>query len=192
MRGSHLWSHSASASLDQRPTPLVRSRIDRTGRSAGPDGRPGEAGKMSPGVLSQIERGVRAQRGLRQLDVIAGLLGVRLSDILRFSESWAMEGKGPWPYGGTNSPLVAAVLSTVQSDTSLLALLRQAAAPSGARLGARTRRLRLIACQGQSVPGITVSAALTRCGGLMPRRPGLSRPVFAAVQDDSASCIVAG
>jgi hypothetical protein len=68
-------------------------------------------GDMSPGVLSKIERGVRAERGLRQLYVIAGLLGVRLSDILRFSESWVMEGRGPWPHSGTNSALVEAVLS---------------------------------------------------------------------------------
>jgi transcriptional regulator with XRE-family HTH domain len=69
-------------------------------------------GNMSPDVLSKIERGTRAERGLRQLYVTAGLLGVRLSDILRFSESWVMDGKGPWPHDGPNSPLVEAVLST--------------------------------------------------------------------------------
>jgi hypothetical protein len=55
-------------------------------------------GNMSPDVLSKIERGARAERGLRQFYVAAGLLGVRLSDILRFSESWVLERKAPWPY----------------------------------------------------------------------------------------------
>jgi transcriptional regulator with XRE-family HTH domain len=67
---------------------------------------------MSAPALSRIERGARNERGLRQLYVVSGLLGVRLSDVFRFSESWAMEGKGPWPAGGSNSPLVEAILST--------------------------------------------------------------------------------
>jgi len=68
--------------------------------------------RMSPDVLSRIERGVRDERGLRQLYVTAGLLGVRLSDILRYSESCAMESAGPWPRDGSNSPVVEAILST--------------------------------------------------------------------------------
>jgi transcriptional regulator with XRE-family HTH domain len=76
-------------------------------------------GNFSSDVLSRIERGARVERGLRQLYVTAGLLGVRLSDILRFSECWVMEGKGPWPYDGPNSPLVEAVLSTAPDRRSL-------------------------------------------------------------------------
>jgi transcriptional regulator with XRE-family HTH domain len=72
-----------------------------------------EMGNMSTDVLSQIERGKREERGLRQLYITAGLLGVRLSDILRYAESCAMEFDAPWPRDGSNSPLVAAVLSTV-------------------------------------------------------------------------------
>jgi hypothetical protein len=90
-------------------------------------------------VLSQIERGVRAERGPRQLDVIAGLLGVRLSDILRFSESWAM------------------AIGTAPSSSSA--------------------ERRTAWCSDE--------ATEAGCGGLMPRCSGLSRPVFAAVQDDS-------
>lgn len=67
-------------------------------------------GRMSAPTLSKIERGARNELGLRRLYVITGLLGVRLSDVLRFSESWAMEGKRPWPADGSNSPLVEAIL----------------------------------------------------------------------------------
>jgi ribosome-binding protein aMBF1 (putative translation factor) len=67
---------------------------------------------MSPDTLSRIERGTRMYRDIRQLYVITGLLGVRLSDVLRFSESCVMEGRGPWPPSGSNSPLVQAVLCT--------------------------------------------------------------------------------
>jgi len=72
-------------------------------------------GNMSSDVLSRIERGTRNERGLRQLYVTAGLLGVRLSDILRYAESCGMEFGGPWCSDGSNSPLVAAVLSTVRN-----------------------------------------------------------------------------
>lgn len=67
---------------------------------------------ISPDVLSKIERGARQERGLRQLYATSGLLGVRLSDILRFSESWVLTGRSPWPFDGSNSPMVDAILST--------------------------------------------------------------------------------
>ena len=68
---------------------------------------------LSPSALSRIERGVRADNGIRQLYAISGL-GVRLSAVLRFSESWAMDGKGPWPWDGSNSAIVDAILSTAE------------------------------------------------------------------------------
>jgi hypothetical protein len=71
-----------------------------------------EMASLSPDTLSRIERGVRDERGLRQLYVTAGMLGVRLSDILRYAELCAMELGGPWPGNGANSPLVAAILGT--------------------------------------------------------------------------------
>lgn len=71
---------------------------------------------LSPSALSRIERGVRADNGIRQLYAISGLLGVRLSAALRFSESWAMDGKGPWPWDGSNSPIVDAILSPAVSS----------------------------------------------------------------------------
>lgn len=77
-----------------------------------------DRGDMSREVLSKIERGGRYERGLRQLYVIAGLLGVRLSDILRFSESCVLDGRSPWPFDGTNSPLVEAILSTAPERNS--------------------------------------------------------------------------
>lgn len=52
-----------------------------------------EMGNMSSDVLSRIERCVRMDRSVRQLYVITGLLAVRLSDVLRSSELWAMENK---------------------------------------------------------------------------------------------------
>lgn len=77
-------------------------------------------GGMSPDVLSRIERNGRVDRGVRQLYVTAGLLGVRLSDVLRFSESWVMSGgKAPWLHSGSNSPIVEAILSTAPEDMSL-------------------------------------------------------------------------
>lgn len=82
----------------------VAQRVSRGGLAA--------LGNMSPDVLAAIEHGTRHERGLRQLYVVAGLLGVRLSDVLRFSESWVLNGRSPWPFDGTNSPLVAAILST--------------------------------------------------------------------------------
>lgn len=77
-----------------------------------------ERGRLSPEVLSRIERGACANRGVRQLYVVTGLLGVRLSDVLRFSESWTMDGRGPWPWSGTNSPIVDAILSTAPAGGS--------------------------------------------------------------------------
>lgn len=71
---------------------------------------------LSPSVLSRVERGVLANQGIRQLYAITGLLGVRLSAVLRFSESWAMDGKGPWPWDGSNSAIVDAILSTAESS----------------------------------------------------------------------------
>ena len=71
---------------------------------------------LSPSALSRIERGVRVDQGIRQLYAISGLLGVRLSAVLRFAESWAMDGKGPWPWDGSNSPIVDAILSPTVSS----------------------------------------------------------------------------
>lgn len=71
---------------------------------------------MSPSALSRVERGFQANHGIRQLYAVTGLLGVRLSTVLRFSESWAMDGKGPWPWDGSNSPIVDAILSTAVSS----------------------------------------------------------------------------
>lgn len=77
-------------------------------------------GNISPDTLSRIERGVREERGLRDLYVTAGLLGVRLSDILHFSEDWVFEGGSPWPFNGKNSPLVAAILHTAPGENCRL------------------------------------------------------------------------
>ncbi len=71
-----------------------------------------EMGNMSPSMLSRIERGVGIDRGVRRLYVITGLLGVRLSEVLRFSEQCTMSEKGSWPSDGSNSPIVDAILST--------------------------------------------------------------------------------
>lgn len=67
---------------------------------------------MSPATLSSIERCARQDFGVRRLYVVSGLLGVRLSDVLEYSECYTMEGNSPWPFSGKNSPLVEAIFST--------------------------------------------------------------------------------
>lgn len=69
-------------------------------------------GNMAPRTLASIEQFDDDNIGLRNLYVIAGLLGVRLSDVLDYSERYILEGRSPWPHDGTNSPLVDAVFST--------------------------------------------------------------------------------
>lgn len=68
--------------------------------------------KMSPAELSCIEGCTLKDFKLRQLYAVSGLLGLRLSDVLEYSECYVLEGKSPWPHDGTNSPLVEAILST--------------------------------------------------------------------------------
>lgn len=67
---------------------------------------------MSPATLSSIERCARNDFGVRQLYAVSSSLGVRLSDVLEYSECYVLEGRSPWPFSGTNSPLVEAIFST--------------------------------------------------------------------------------
>lgn len=74
---------------------------------------------MSSDKLSNIEACVGNDFGVRQLYAISSLLGVRLSDVLVYSECYVLEGKSPWPYDGTNSPLIQAIFSTAPKRGSL-------------------------------------------------------------------------
>lgn len=75
--------------------------------------------QMSPAELSSIEGCALKDFGLRQLYAVSSLLGVRLSDILEYSECYVLEGKSPWSQDGTNSPLVEAIFSTAPKRGSL-------------------------------------------------------------------------
>lgn len=74
---------------------------------------------LSPQALSRIERGTRHDLGLRSLYAVSSVLGVRLSDVLSYSERYVMEGNSPWPLDGTNSALVEAIFSTAPQRGSL-------------------------------------------------------------------------
>lgn len=77
--------------------------------------------KMAPETLASIEGWTRKDFGVRQLYAVSSLLGVRLSDVLEYSECYILEGHSPWPVNGTNSPLVEAIFSTAPKRGSLSA-----------------------------------------------------------------------